>query len=190
MDNKNYTIIQLNNFQIEYASFLRRLFAYVLDMIFFRLFVTILALYFGVLLSFLKLSVGNNTNLSYIQNLLLSYGLYILYSTLFLSIYSTTPGKHLFNLKIFTEDNNKLNFFSSLIRSLLQPFSMVLFGMGYVRILKDPRRQAWHDRVAKTVVVLSSKPKNILKIIFSYFLFFVFLLVLLAITVLIKNNLF
>lgn len=190
MDNKNYTIIQPNNFQIEYASFLRRLFAYILDMIFFRLFVVILALYFGVFSSFFKLSIGNNISLSYIQNLLLSYGLYILYFVFFLSIYSSTPGKYLFNLKIFTEDNKKLNIVSSLIRSLLQPFSMLLFGIGYVRMINDPKKQAWHDKIARTVVVLSSKPKNIFKVIFFYFLFFVFLLVMLVAIVLIKNNLF
>jgi len=32
-------------------------------------------------------------------------------------------------------------------------FSLVVLGLGFLWILRDPEHQAWHDRVAGTYVV-------------------------------------
>jgi uncharacterized RDD family membrane protein YckC len=181
------TMNQLPVIKYEYASFLRRLSAYIFDTIIFRLFLFFLMLNIEILLSFLKLSIGT---IGVLFNFLLSYGLLVLYNAFFISIFSSTPGKNLLNLVVLTEDNKKLNFFSSLIRSLFQPFSIVLLGQGYVGMLKDPKKQAWHDKVAKTVVILLPKPKNIFLTISKYLFSFIILLSLSIVLILIKFNYF
>lgn len=186
MNNKNYTAININDFNTEYAGFLRRLFAYILDLIFFIMIVPILILYLSVILFFFNILIDKN-NLSEIQALLLGNGLYISYFVFFLSLFSTTPGKYLLNMIVLTENNKKLSFINSLIRSLIQPISTLLFGIGYTRMINDPKKQAWHDKIAKTVVIISPKHKNIFKVIFFYLLFYFLLFTVLTLLILIKN---
>jgi uncharacterized RDD family membrane protein YckC len=39
------------------------------------------------------------------------------------------------------------------VRGLTGIFSLAVVGIGFLWILRDPERQAWHDRVAGTYVV-------------------------------------
>ena len=55
-------------------------------------------------------------------------------------------------------DGTRLRFVDALVRGLSAIFSLALFGLGALWILKDPERQAWHDRVAGTYVV--KVPRN------------------------------
>lgn len=87
-----------------------------------------------------------------IPDAVFGYICYVLYSTASLAFWSTTVGKHLFGLTVTTEENEKLDFSTALKRSLLQPFSTLLFGVGYWGMDKKERKQSWHDQSAKTLV--------------------------------------
>jgi uncharacterized RDD family membrane protein YckC len=45
-----------------------------------------------------------------------------------------------------------------LIRGLSGIFSIAVFGLGFLWVLRDPERQGWHDRIAGTYVV--KVPRN------------------------------
>lgn len=65
-----------------------------------------------------------------------------------------TPGKMMFSARIVdastgaAPDTGQL-----LLRYLGYYVSMLFFGLGFVWIGIDPRKQGWHDKIARTVVV-------------------------------------
>lgn len=97
---------------------------------------------------------------------ILDYILWVVYSTLFLALFSTTPGKKVYGLKVLDQNQGKLDFGRSLLRSILQPLSTFLFGIGYWTMRKYDNL-AWHDRKADTIVVINKKVNLILPIILT-----------------------
>ena len=70
----------------------------------------------------------------------------------------TTVGGIICQLRVVRVDGGRLRFVDALVRGLSAIFSLALFGLGALWILKDPERQAWHDRIAGTYVV--KVPRN------------------------------
>jgi uncharacterized RDD family membrane protein YckC len=70
----------------------------------------------------------------------------------------TTLGGIICQLRLVRIDGAMLRFADSLIRGLTGIFSLAVVGLGFLWILRDPDRQAWHDRVAGTYVV--KVPRN------------------------------
>ncbi|PIZ62817.1 hypothetical protein COY16_03340 [Candidatus Roizmanbacteria bacterium CG_4_10_14_0_2_um_filter_39_13] len=85
------------------------------------------------------------------------YLLYVIYHTFFLTRWSTTPGKKAFGMMVVTEVGSSVSVKHAFTRSLLQPFSLLLFGIGYINVEKDVYKQAWHDKKAHTIVVSRQK---------------------------------
>lgn len=65
----------------------------------------------------------------------------------------TTLGGIICNLRVVRTDGEPLQFSEALVRGLTGIFSLAVAGLGFLWILRDPERQAWHDRVAGTYVV-------------------------------------
>jgi uncharacterized RDD family membrane protein YckC len=65
----------------------------------------------------------------------------------------TTVGGIICQLRIVRVDGAPLRFVDALVRGLSSIFSLAVGGLGVLWILKDPERQAWHDRIAGTYVV-------------------------------------
>jgi len=65
----------------------------------------------------------------------------------------TTPGGMICQLRVVRVDGKPLQFAESLVRGLTGIISVAVVGLGFLWILRDPERQAWHDRVAGTYVV-------------------------------------
>jgi uncharacterized RDD family membrane protein YckC len=70
----------------------------------------------------------------------------------------TTVGGIICQLRVVRVDGTPLRFVDALVRGLSAIFSLAVFGLGALWILKDPERQAWHDRIAGTYVV--KVPRN------------------------------
>jgi uncharacterized RDD family membrane protein YckC len=66
---------------------------------------------------------------------------------------ATTVGGIIMNLRVIRMDGYRLRFVDSLVRGLSGIFSAIVVGLGFLWILRDPERQAWHDRIAGTYVV-------------------------------------
>lgn len=70
----------------------------------------------------------------------------------------TTIGGIICQLRVVRVDGAPLRFVDALVRGLSAIFSIVVVGLGVFWILRDPERQAWHDRIAGTYVV--KVPRN------------------------------
>lgn len=129
--------------ELEYAGFLIRLGAYLIDILGIIMVIFILIYFFGLS--------------SDLHPFFWNYFPYVFYNTLTLTIWSTTLGKNLYGLRVVSLDKKDLTFKQALIRSLLQPFSTFLFGIGYWNMNKNPKNQAWHDKQANTIIVKRKK---------------------------------
>jgi len=70
-----------------------------------------------------------------------------LYNLLLSYYFGGVLGKLLTGLVIGDENGNKLEFKRLAFRQLIAyRFSVLVFGLGYFSILKDPKKQAWHDK--------------------------------------------
>jgi uncharacterized RDD family membrane protein YckC len=71
---------------------------------------------------------------------------------------ATTVGGIICQLRVVRTDGARLSFADALVRGLSSIFSLAVAGLGALWILKDPERQAWHDKIAGTYVV--KVPRN------------------------------
>ena len=69
-----------------------------------------------------------------------------------------TVGGIICQLRIARVDGQLMGGGEALVRSLVSVFSVVVFGIGCLWMLRDPEGQTWHDRVAGTIVV--KVPRN------------------------------
>lgn len=68
--------------------------------------------------------------------------------------FQATPGKILFSLKVLDEQTgNPLTLKQSIFRYLGYFVSIFGLMLGFVWIAFDAKKQGWHDKIAKTVVV-------------------------------------
>lgn len=116
------------------ASFFDRLAAFVLDLILFVFIFNVFAL-------------GRGSDEGFFFFLLLAYHIG------FWTWKRTTLGGIILQLRIIRTDGERLRFVDALVRGLSSIFSAIVVGLGFLWILKDPDRQAWHDRIAGTYVV-------------------------------------
>ena len=70
----------------------------------------------------------------------------------------TTVGGIICQLRVVRVDGTPLRFADALVRGLSAIFSLIVVGLGFFWIIKDPERQAWHDKIAGTYVV--KVPRN------------------------------
>jgi uncharacterized RDD family membrane protein YckC len=63
-------------------------------------------------------------------------------------------GKRFMGVRVVRIDGRPIDYQTAVLRHIVgYPLSILFFGLGIVWMLWDGRRQAWHDKVAKTVVV-------------------------------------
>jgi uncharacterized RDD family membrane protein YckC len=65
----------------------------------------------------------------------------------------TTVGGIICQLRVVKVDGTPVRFVDALVRGLSSIFSLAVVGIGCLWILRDPERQAWHDKIAGTYVV-------------------------------------
>jgi uncharacterized RDD family membrane protein YckC len=83
-------------------------------------------------------------------------GLILLLLVYFIAFWTwkgTTVGGIIVQLRVVRIDGTALRFSDALVRGLASLFSFACLGLGCLWILKDPDRQAWHDKIAGTYVV-------------------------------------
>lgn len=65
-----------------------------------------------------------------------------------------TPGKMLFGLKVLdSKTGNHLTLGQAILRYFGYFLSGLVFALGYIWAAFDKKKQGWHDKLAKTVVV-------------------------------------
>lgn len=69
-----------------------------------------------------------------------------------------TPGKMLLGLKVLdAKTGNLLTLGQALLRYVGYILSSLIFCLGYIWVGFDKKKQGWHDKMAKTVVVREAR---------------------------------
>ena len=133
--------------EVKYASFWQRLGALIVDIIIVGFVIGIL----GALTGTAKSSGGYNSN---------PFSILALVYYVFMDVkYGATLGKMALHLRVQNEQTGQnLTVVEAILRELVGKFlsSLVLF-LGYFWVLWDPKKQGWHDKIAKSVVVVKEK---------------------------------
>lgn len=135
--------------KIEYASFLQRLLAFIIDSIFiliaFHLPLWILAGVFQDALASAILSMMTVTLTS----------VYLVYFT---SVSGQTFGKKIINIKVIDiKTGDPPTIYMSLVREIVgKVISTFIFMFGFLYCIIDYKNRTWHDKMAGTVVIKQS----------------------------------
>lgn len=68
-----------------------------------------------------------------------------------------TLGMRAWRLKLVDTDGGPVSWRQAVLRCLAALLSLVPLGLGYLWILLDPQRRAWHDRLSGTRIVVLPK---------------------------------
>ncbi len=143
---------------VQYAGFLRRLAAFVLDGILISIIATTLAL---TLFGFDSLAAWQEYSQQQplaAVNLLLNQALPVVWTLAFWQLWQATPGKLLLDCRIVDARTlGKPSFGQFLLRYVGYLLSALPLGLGFLWVLFDKRRQGWHDKLAKTLVILDDE---------------------------------
>lgn len=67
-----------------------------------------------------------------------------------------SAGMRILGIRIIRTDGAKFAMKHAALRHLVgYPLSSVFFFLGFLWMLWDPRQQGWHDKIARTIVVMS-----------------------------------
>ncbi len=135
--------------QVEYASFFRRLAAFLVDELakaFVYLSIVLVVAMFGGLPE--SASSGEIDPVALLPRLLLSVG----YDWIFWS-QGWTPGTNALGIRIVRPDGSAPGPVRGGIRALVAIPSAFFFFVGYAWMLFNPRKQTWHDLAAGVYVV-------------------------------------
>lgn len=88
-----------------------------------------------------------------IQGLLITV-LYIAYEIIMFAEYKgQTFGYRMTGIRLVMEDGSDITYGKALVRSIATYASFPIFLLGYLWIIWDKKKQAWHDKIAQTLVV-------------------------------------
>ena len=87
--------------------------------------------------------------------LVINLFIYFLYYIGLWMVSGQTIGKSIIGLRVVRKDGSRIKMRNAIFRLLGYWVSALFFSLGYVWVLIDPRRQAWHDKIAGTIVVYS-----------------------------------
>jgi uncharacterized RDD family membrane protein YckC len=98
-----------------------------------------------------KFSLSNHQALSLVAAVIWEF-LYFAYQW---AVGGKTVGMALLGIRVVRADGTPIGARQAVIRTVTLPLSIIAFGLGFLGILTNRRRYAWHDRLAKTAVVYS-----------------------------------
>jgi len=88
----------------------------------------------------------------------LAFGWGTIYMTIFLSWWNgQTPGKRLLGIRVVQLDNSPINWWEAFERAGGYAAGFATGLLGFAQVYWDPNRQAIHDKISETVVVLEGR---------------------------------
>lgn len=139
---------QTQQLYFKHSGFMVRLLALIIDVL--------IILVITLLLNFIiRLITGQSSGYgkgSLFQLLLTLVSL--IYAVTLVTLYGATLGKMLLRLRIVNTNYQKVSFFQVLKRETVgKILSGLVFDLGYLWVATDDKKQAWHDKIAKTYVI-------------------------------------
>ena len=83
------------------------------------------------------------------------------YGAMMWKLKGTTIGGIVCGIRVVRRDGGPLNWDTAIVRALGCFLSLVVAGLGFLWIVFDPDRQAWHDKIAGTLVVRPPKGESL-----------------------------
>jgi len=157
MENNN-----TNNIEVKYASVGLRFLAFLIDM------VVLFSVFYLINLAF-PVNIPDEISPSQIKEIsnviLQALGIYffifVLYTVLMVWRFGATLGKMALGIKIVNRDMKDVSFLTAFIREFLVKILLYMllsfffiFLFGYLWAIWDKRKQTWHDKIAKTFVII------------------------------------
>ena len=116
--------------------------------------IAIMVFTFGVTAASRRSVVGSNTDLSIVAGLTLV--LIVLNFVVMAGTGGQTAGMRILGIFIVRVDGSPFTMKEAALRHLVgYPLSSIAFFLGFLWMLWDPRQQGWHDKLARTIVVMS-----------------------------------
>jgi uncharacterized RDD family membrane protein YckC len=116
--------------------------------------IAIMGFTFAVTAASRRSVVGSNTDLSIVAGLTLV--LFVLNFVVMAGIGGQTAGMRILGIFIVRVDGTPFTMKQAALRHLIgYPLSTLSFFLGFLWMLWDPRQQGWHDKLARTIVVVS-----------------------------------
>lgn len=141
------------------AGLFARLIAFIIDGLTLSI-ISFIISFIVILLADIDLSLSND-HLSVVSNTatgVLAITLVLLeffYFGILWSFYGTTVGMSIFNIKITRKDGTPVGFLRAGLRGTFGYWiSGLILGIGYIWAAFDSERQAWHDKIFDTLVVV------------------------------------
>ncbi len=75
------------------------------------------------------------------------------YFVFFLSTTGQTVGMALMGLRVVSTEGKRIGPMRAFVRTLCYALSLAPLGLGYLWVLGEDRRKAWHDKIAHTYVL-------------------------------------
>ncbi|HEY1847791.1 MAG TPA: RDD family protein [Opitutaceae bacterium] len=83
------------------------------------------------------------------------------YGAILWKLRGATVGDIIFGIKVVRMDGAPIEWVTAIVRALGCFFSIVVVGLGFIWIAFDADKQAWHDKIAGTVVVKLPKGSSL-----------------------------
>jgi uncharacterized RDD family membrane protein YckC len=150
-----------------YAGFASRLSAFVIDIIIISAVIMFATWFISTTLEMLQVKLflatlaqrnaGANfaSNYSFVPTIASIVSLLFIlgYHVFFWHIVGQTPGKAIMGIRIVPLRGGRLSLWRAFLRYFGYTLSGIFIGLGFLWILIDDRRMAWHDRLAGTCVI-------------------------------------
>ena len=137
----------------EYVGFWARVFATIIDSIVISLALIPLPLIFGNIITIEQGEIVFHTE-PLLPSIISSFALVIIFWTR----RQDTPGKMIIRAKIAdAETGGKPTLGQFIIRYIGYILAILPLGLGLFWVAIDPRKQGWHDKLARTIVIKSHK---------------------------------
>ena len=79
------------------------------------------------------------------------------YGAVMWKLRGSTIGGIVFDLRVVRLDGREVDWETAIVRALSCFLSLAVAGLGFIWIAFDHENQAWHDKIAGTVVVRAAK---------------------------------
>ncbi|MBW2558374.1 MAG: RDD family protein [Deltaproteobacteria bacterium] len=150
-----------------YGGFWQRLVALSIDMIILYIFTIILFLIGNLIVPFHydSMYLADTSSALIYAVFFPFYGMAVLvnaaYFTYFYGTTGQTPGKKLLGLKVVRTDEKPMTFGIAFLRWVGYIISKLPFFLGFIWVAFDGRKQGWHDKIAGTYVIKTSRYQEI-----------------------------
>lgn len=148
----------------QYAGFVTRLAAFVIDLVIVALVISLIGAVIGFATSYIQKipflpAIGVLPDIGLLITTMLDVVFVVVYYVGFWMSAGQTPGKRFMGVRIVRTDGERVRWGNVLRRFAGYWLSLTLF-LGFLWVLLDDQRQAWHDSLAGTLVIYS-RPKPV-----------------------------